>query len=268
MCGRFVLTLDRPLIMGILNVTPDSFSDGAAHASPESAVHHAKQMIDEGADILDIGGESTRPGADPVPPEVEARRVLPVLQALRDAGVPLSVDTRRPEVMRAVLEAGADMINDVMGFRAAGAIGAVKASRCAVVAMHMQGEPATMQHAPHYDDVVTEVRDFLQARTHALQSAGISVDRIVLDPGFGFGKTFEHNVDLMRGLSDIAALPVPLLVGVSRKGMIGKITGRALGERMVGSVAAALVAVAKGAQIVRVHDVAATRDALAVWTAL
>lgn len=267
-CGRFRLSGRRALVMGVLNVTPDSFSDGGRHATTQAAIDHAGRLIDEGADLIDIGGESTRPGSTPVPPDEEAARVLPVLRALRDAGVPISVDTRRPGLMRAALDEGADMINDIEGFRAPGAIDAVRGSACAVVAMHMQGEPATMQQAPAYGDVVAEVRDFLRERLGALRAAGIADDRIVLDPGFGFGKTFDHNVALMRALPELAALGAPLLVGVSRKGMVGKLTGRAPADRVAGSVAAALAAVARGARIVRVHDVAATRDALTVWAAI
>ena len=267
-CGRFRLAPDRTLVMGVVNVTPDSFSDGGRHAGTQAAVAHALRLVEEGADMLDIGGESTRPGAAPVPPDEEAARVLPVVRALRDAGVPISVDTRRPALMRAVLAEGADMINDIEGFRGPKALDAVRDADCALVAMHMQGEPATMQDAPVYADVVAEVAAFLRQRREALLAVGVAADRIVLDPGFGFGKTFEHNLALMRALPRLAALGAPLLVGVSRKGMIGRLTGRPVGERDAGSVAAALAAVACGARIVRVHDVAAMRDALAVWQAV
>ncbi|HLT26757.1 MAG TPA: dihydropteroate synthase [Zeimonas sp.] len=267
-CGRFVLSLERPLVMGVLNVTPDSFSDGGRHASLEAATRHARRLIDEGADLLDIGGESTRPGAAPVPPDEEIRRVVPVLDALRDCGRPLSVDTRRPEVMRAALEHGADLINDIDALQASGALDAVRASDCAVCLMHMQGEPGTMQQAPHYDDVVGEVEDFLAGRVSAAVEGGIDRDRIVIDPGIGFGKTLRHNLQLLGALDELAALGLPVLVGVSRKSMIGALTGRDVDHRLAGSLSAMLAAVLRGARIVRVHDVAETRDALRVWQAI
>lgn len=267
-CGRFVLSLERPLVMGVLNVTPDSFSDGGRHASLEAATRHARRLIDEGADLLDIGGESTRPGAAPVPPDEEIRRVVPVLDALRDCGRPLSVDTRRPEVMRAALEHGADLINDIDALQASGALDAVRASDCAVCLMHMQGEPGTMQQAPHYDDVVGEVEDFLAGRVSAAVEGGIDRDRIVIDPGIGFGKTLRHNLQLLGALDELAALGLPVLVGVSRKSMIGVLTGRDVDHRLAGSLSAMLAAVLRGARIVRVHDVAETRDALRVWQAI
>lgn len=267
-CGRFRLTLDRPLIMGVINVTPDSFSDGGLYLSMAAAVAHARQLIAEGADLLDVGGESTRPGAAPVTLEEERRRVLPVLEALAGAGVPLSVDTQKPELMRAAVAAGAAMVNDVNGFQAPGALAAVADSNCAICIMHKQGDPQTMQQAPQYADVVTEVRGYLGERIATAERAGIARDRIVVDPGFGFGKTLDHNLELLRRLDEIAALGVPVLAGLSRKSMIGKLTGREAGDRLAGSVAAALFAVQRGAAIVRVHDVAATRDALAVWNAV
>ncbi len=267
-CGNFRLALDRPLLMGVVNVTPDSFSDGGHHFRSDAAVAHARRLIDEGADLLDIGGESTRPGAAPVSLDEERRRVLPVLEALAAAGVPLSVDTRKPELMGEAAEAGAAMINDVNGFEAPGALAAVAGSDCAICIMHKQGDPQTMQRAPQYGDVVAEVHAYLQQRAAAAELAGIARERIVIDPGFGFGKTLEHNLELLRRLDTIVALAVPVLAGLSRKSMIGKLTGRDAGDRLAGSIAAALYAVQRGAAIVRVHDVAATRDALAVWRAL
>jgi dihydropteroate synthase len=258
----------RPLLMGIVNVTPDSFHDGGRYAAAADAVAHGRRLIEEGADILDLGGESTRPGATPVSVEEELARVLPVLRALRDAGVPISVDTRHPEVMRAALAAGAAMINDVEALRAPGAIEAVSATDASVCLMHMRGEPRTMQQAPGYADVVAEVTAFLRQRIEACVAAGIGRERIVVDPGFGFGKRFEDNLALARALPRLAAL-APVLVGFSRKSMIGAMTGRAASaERLAGSLAAALWAARQGAAILRVHDVAATRDALAVWRQL
>ncbi|MEY3721098.1 MAG: 7,8-dihydropteroate synthase protein [Pseudomonadota bacterium] len=271
-CGRYRLLIDgpafRPLVMGVLNVTPDSFSDGGRFASLDAAITQAEQMIEAGADIIDIGGESTRPGAPPVPVEEELRRVMPVIYALRDAGKPLSVDTRRPEVMREVLEAEVDMINDINGFRAEGSLRLLRDSDCALCIMHMQGEPQTMQQDPHYDDVCGEVRDFLAQRCDDAVNAGISRQRLCVDPGFGFGKTLEHNLTLLSQLGNMQdELGVPLLAGLSRKSMIGKLTGKPAAERMAGSIAAALFAAQQGARIVRVHDVAETVDALRVWQA-
>ncbi|SAI23249.1 dihydropteroate synthase [Bordetella trematum] len=253
--------------MGIVNVTPDSFSDGGRHDAPQAAVAHAQQLIVEGADILDLGGESTRPGAPAVPAAEELRRLLPVLAALRDCGVPLSVDTFKPEVMRAVLDAGADMINDIYGFRQPGAIEAVAASHCGLCLMHMQGEPRTMQNHPEYADLRGEVEDFLLTQARALRAAGVAPQRIMLDPGFGFGKTMDQNYQLLRDLAGLGS-PYPLLVGVSRKSMIGAATGRAVDQRLPGSLAAALAGAARGAAVLRVHDVAATVDALKVWRAV
>jgi dihydropteroate synthase len=258
----------RPLLMGIVNVTPDSFHDGGSFAAPGAAIAHARRLIDEGADLLDLGGESTRPGAQPVPAEQELARVLPVLEAVRGLGVPVSVDTRQPAVMRAVLAAGAAMINDVNALRAPGAVEAVVGTDASVCLMHMLGEPRTMQQAPRYADVVGEVTAFLAARIEACLAAGIDRRRIVVDPGFGFGKCFEDNLALARSLPAIGEL-APVLVGLSRKSMIGAMTGRAAtADRLAGSVAAALWAARHGASILRVHDVAATRDALAVWRQL
>jgi dihydropteroate synthase len=254
--------------MGILNVTPDSFSDGNAFLTVDQAVAHARMLIDEGAHILDIGGESTRPGALPVALEEERRRVLPVLERLADCGVPLSVDTQKPELMREAIAAGASMINDINALTHAGALETVAATSAAVCMMHKQGDPQTMQSAPRYDDVVSDVRDYLVMRIDAAERAGIGRERLVIDPGFGFGKSFEHNLALLRGLAQIAALDVPVLAGLSRKSMLGKITGREPRERVFASIAAAMIAVEKGARIVRVHDVAAMHDALAVWAAV
>jgi len=267
-CGKFSLDLSRPLIMGVVNITPDSFSDGGLYLDPKQAVARARQLIGEGADILDIGGESTRPGAAPVSLEDERRRVLPVLEQLAAGNVPVSVDTRKPALMREAITAGAAMVNDVTALSAPGALEAVAKSPAAVCLMHMQGEPGTMQANPSYRDVVAEVRDYLAGRVAAAQAAGIARDRIVVDPGFGFGKTVEHNLALLRALSELRPLGGALLAGISRKAMLGKLTGREPQERVHASVAAALVAVQNGAHIVRVHDVAATRDALAVWTAV
>lgn len=271
-CGRFRLVIDgpsfRPLVMGVLNVTPDSFSDGGRFASLDAAITQAERMIESGVDIIDIGGESTRPGAPPVSVAEELRRVMPVIYALRDAGKPLSVDTRRPEVMREAIEAGADMINDINGFRSGGSLSLLRDSDCALCIMHMQGEPQTMQQDPHYDDVFAEISGFLMQRCQEAVASGISRQRLCIDPGFGFGKTLEHNLALLGRLGEMqAALGLPLLAGLSRKSMIGKLTGKPPAERMAGSVAAALFAAQQGARIVRVHDVAETVDALRVWQA-
>ena len=265
-CAGRELRLDRPRIAGIVNVTPDSFSgDGRAFAV--AAVDHGLRLAGEGADLLDIGGESTRPGAQPVSTEEEIARVVPVVEALaKQTTLPISIDTSKPEVMRAAVAAGAGMINDVYALRLDGALDAAAALKIPVCLMHMQGEPRTMQNAPHYDDVVSDVRRFLAERIFACEMSGIDKKRIVADPGFGFGKTLEHNLALLANLDQLGALGVPLLVGLSRKAMIGTLTGRENhADRAVGSAAAAMLAVQKGAAIVRVHDVAATRDVLAVW---
>jgi dihydropteroate synthase len=264
-CGRFELGLERPLVMGVVNVTPDSFSDGGKFLDAQAAVAHARLLIDEGADLLDVGGESTRPGAAPVPLEEELRRVLPVVEELR--AFPVSVDTRRPEVMRAALAAGAAMINDIQALRAPGALEAVARSDCGVCLMHMQGEPQTMQREPRYGDVVREVKDFLAGRIAACEQAGIARERLVADPGFGFGKTLEHNFALLKRLPELAGLGVPLAAGWSRKSSLGRLTGRDAGERLAGSLAAALLALLGGARILRVHDVKETRDAVLVFEA-
>ena len=267
-CGRFQLALDRPLIMGIVNLTPDSFSGDGLASDTAKAVAHARKQIDAGADLLDIGAESTRPGAIPTALEEELGRLLPVLDALADCGVPISVDTYKPEVMRAALAHGAAMINDICALRRPGALEIVAASDCAVCLMHMQGEPLTMQQHPVYADVVGEVRDFLAARVAAAMAAGIGRERLVLDPGFGFGKTLEHNLALLARLDETGCNGLPILAGMSRKTMLGAITGRPVNERVPVGIAAHLVAAQKGARILRVHDVAATRDALSVWQAV
>ncbi len=267
-CGKFRLSLARPLIMGVVNVTPDSFSDGGCFATTQTVVAHARKQIDEGADIIDVGGESTRPGARSVALDDERRRVLPVLEQLVSAAVPISVDTQKPTLMREAIAAGAAMINDVGALQMPDALEAVAASNVAVCLMHKQGTPADMQANPHYQDVVTEVFEFLSGRVRAVRAAGVAAERIAVDPGFGFGKTLEHNLELLRQLDRFSAIGVAVLAGVSRKSMLGAITGRDIDERVFASVAAALIAVGMGARIVRVHDVAATRDALAVWNAV
>jgi dihydropteroate synthase len=266
-CGRFALQLDRPLIMGVLNVTPDSFSDGGQFLDRDAALAQAHRMVEEGAAIIDVGGESSRPGAQPVSEDEELARVLPVLRALADLPLPVSVDTRRARVMREALDAGASMINDIEALSAPGALEAAAATGCAVCLMHKQGEPATMQRDPRYDDVVREVRDYLAGRLLAAQRAGIATDRLVADVGFGFGKTDRHNMELLRRLPEFGALGVPLLAGLSRKSTLGRITGRAPQERLAASLAAALLATQGGAKILRVHEVGPTRDVLAVWQA-
>jgi dihydropteroate synthase len=254
--------------MGIVNLTDNSFSGDGLRGQVAQAVAQGLRMVEEGADILDLGAESSRPGAKSVSAQQEMDRLLPVLEGLRDRGVPLSVDTVKPEVMRAAIMAGADMINDIAALTAPGALEVVAGSQAAVCLMHMQGEPRTMQADPSYTDVVTEVANYLSGRVAACEQAGIARDRIVIDPGFGFGKTLGHNLALLRQLSRFVETELPVLVGLSRKSMFALITGRPPGERVHASVAAALLAVRRGAAIVRVHDVAATRDALAVWQAI
>jgi dihydropteroate synthase len=270
-CGRFRLPMAqgrRPLVMGILNVTPDSFSDGGRHAQLEFALSHAEQMIADGVDIIDIGGESTRPGIAPLSLEQELERVMPIIYALRDCGKPLSIDTYKPAVMREALLAEVDMINDINGFRAEGAIDAVRDSEAGLCVMHMQGQPQTMQQEPDYDDVVREVGDFLQQQVLQMCDEGIARERICIDPGFGFGKTLAHNLALLQHTRQlIDRLGLPLLAGMSRKSMIGAVTGKPLDKRMAGSVGAALAAAQQGAMIIRVHDVAETVDALTMWQA-
>ena len=272
-CGRFRYPLNeaqpKTLVMGILNITPDSFSDGGKYLNLESAIARAEQMIEDGVDIIDIGGESSRPGSQPLSLNQELDRVMPVIYALRDCGKPLSIDTYKPEVMREALLAGADMINDIQGFRSVAAIAALQDSDAGLCVMHMQNQPATMQASPAYVDVNQDVQAFLSERLAALEQAGIERERICLDPGFGFGKTLAHNVAMFRHLPQLQAeLGLPLLVGVSRKTMLGELTGRAAPERMAASIAAALAARQRGAKIIRVHDVAETVDAYKVWDAL
>jgi len=268
-CGPYALTLDRPLIMGVVNLTSDSFSGDGVGSDVRAAIAHAEAQRAAGADILDLGAESSRPGAPPARAEEEIRRLLPVLGAVRDWGVPVSVDTTKPKVMRAAIDAGAALINDIAALRAPGALEVVARGEAGVCLMHMQGEPRTMQDAPQYDDVVAEVHAFLVGRVLACVAAGIAQSRLLIDPGFGFGKTLQHNYALLRELDRIAQIGVPVLAGLSRKSMLGAVTGRENGlARMPASVAAAVLAVERGARIVRVHDVAATRDALAVWNAM
>ncbi len=268
-CAGRPLRLDRTRILGVVNVTPDSFSDSGAHADTDAAVAHGLRLVEEGADALDIGGESTRPGAGEVSAKEEIARVVPVIERLaREVQVPISVDTSKPEVMRAAVAAGAGMINDVHALRREGALETAAELGVPVVLMHMQGEPRTMQDAPHYDDVVGEVRRFLADRIFACELAGLPKTRIVVDPGFGFGKTLEHNLTLLARLDAFADLGVPLLAGMSRKRMIGELTGREPLDRTAGSAAAHLLAAERGAMLLRSHEVPALRDALALWNAL
>ncbi|WP_154678064.1 dihydropteroate synthase [Paraburkholderia nodosa] len=275
-CGRFTLTFERPLVMGILNATPDSFSDGGRYIAFGDALRRAEQMMLDGVDIIDIGGESTRPGAPPVPLDEELERVIPLVEKLKGANLPLSIDTYKPEVMRAALAAGADMINDIWGFRMPGAIEAVRESNCGLCVMHMLGEPQTMQLGePDYVDVVREVREFLAGRCAELEAAGVAKARISVDPGFGFGKSVvEHNYALLAHLPETApevaagVAPYPILVGMSRKSMLGALVNRPAPERVAASVGAAVCAAERGAAIIRVHDVAPTVDALKIWVAM
>ena len=269
-CNGRTLRLDVPRVMGIVNVTPDSFSDGGAHDDVDAAVAHGVKLVEEGADILDIGGESTRPGADEVAVAEELRRVIPVIERLAaQVAVPISIDTSKPEVMRAAVAAGAGMINDVCGLRREGALDAAASLGVPVVLMHMQGEPRSMQDAPDYDDVVAEVHRFLAERIFVAEMAGIAKKNLLVDPGFGFGKDTRHNLQLLAQLQRFTELGVPVLAGLSRKKTIGELTGRAEPrERAAGSVAAHLIAAQRGAMLLRVHDVAATVDALKVWNAL
>jgi dihydropteroate synthase len=265
-CAGRPLELDRPRIAGIVNVTPDSFSDGGQFLDPARAIEHGLKLAAEGADLLDIGGESTRPGARPISADEEIARVVPVIEALaRRSAIPIAIDTSKPQVMRAAIAAGAGMINDVYALRRDGALDAAAELKVPVCLMHMLGEPGTMQDDPRYDDVVGDVKRFLADRIFSCEMAGIDKKRLLIDPGFGFGKTLEHNLALLRALDQFATFGVPLFVGLSRKGMIGQLTGREIDQRVAGSTAAALIAVQNGAKIVRVHDVAATCDVLAVW---
>lgn len=268
-CNGRALALDRPRISGIVNVTPDSFSDGGRFLDPARAIEHGLHLVAQGADLLDIGGESTRPGADEVSALDEIARVVPVIEGLaRQTNVPIAIDTSKPEVMQAAVAAGAGLVNDVYALRRDGALDMAAALGVPVCVMHMQGEPRTMQDAPHYDDVVADVHRFLAERLFACQMAGIDKKKILVDPGFGFGKTLEQNLTLLRGLDRFPEL-APVMVGLSRKATIGTLTGRDLpADRAAGSAAAALIAVQRGAAIVRVHDIAITRDALAVWQGL
>ncbi len=269
LCGRFEFSLKRPLLMGVVNVTPDSFSDGGQHVDSSSAIAHAQKLVIEGADIIDIGGESTRPGALPVSIEQELARILPVMAAMRDCGAAISVDTCKPEVMQAALDAGADIINDVTGMRQPEAQRIVAAHpNCGVCLMHMQGEPHTMQSNPHYQNVVYEVQEALVAQAHLLERLGVKRARISLDPGLGFGKTLEHNYQLLHGLAQLVQSGYPVVLGASRKSLIGGVTGKPVDQRLSGSIAAALAGVARGVAVVRVHDVDATHDALKVWQAI
>lgn len=268
-CGRFTLPLDRPLIMGVVNITPDSFSDGGNFFEADRAIAHARRLVEDGADILDLGGESSRPGSAPVSLEEERRRVLPVLEKTVPLGVPVSIDTTKPDLMREAIANGAAVINDITALRSPGAIDAIVDSDAGVCLMHMQGNPRTMQDAPAYDDVVADVSEFLHGRARSLLDRGVSASRIVLDPGFGFGKNHQHNLDLLHALLRIGNGRFAVLAGLSRKSQLGRITGRTDAKSRLGSsIAAALAAVASGASIVRVHDVAETRDALLVWQAL
>ena len=268
-CAAKTLDLSTPVVMGVLNVTPDSFSDGGRFLSPAAAIEQGLRLAAEGAALIDVGGESTRPGAAPVSVAEELARVVPVVRALSERTTAvISVDTSKPQVMQAAAAAGAGLINDVRALREPGALAAARASGCAVCLMHMQGEPGTMQQAPSYRDVLTEVQAFLGERVDACLAAGLQPDQLLIDPGFGFGKTFEHNLTLLRGLAELARADVPLAVGLSRKALLGKLTGRATHERLYGSVALAVIAALHGARLIRAHDVAATVDALKVVAAL
>ncbi len=267
-CGKFQLDLSTPKVMGIVNVTPDSFSDGGRFSSTDKAIAHAHDLVAQGADILDIGGESTRPGATPVPLDEELNRVIPVIEGLAGIGIPLSIDTYKPEVMREAIKAGVDIVNDVCALQEPQALEIVAASDVGVCLMHMQGRPQNMQQDPQYQDVVKEVCDFLQARLAAAEQAGIAKTRITLDPGFGFGKRTAHNLALLEGLSTLQKLGAPLLIGLSRKSLLGQVAGADVKERLYASLAASVIAVMKGANIVRVHDVKATVEALKVASAV
>lgn len=264
-----MLSTNRPLIMGVINVTPDSFSDGGLYLSTQQAIAHGRNLIDEGADILDIGGESTRPGSQQVSIDEELKRIIPVLEALIVTNTPISIDTSKPEVMKYAIAAGAFMINDVNALRSPGALETVaQNNHVRICLMHMQGTPQGMQKNPEYKNIVSEVKDFLEQRIHAATTAGISEDRLIIDPGFGFGKTLQHNLALLNQMEHLTTLGVPVLAGLSRKSMLGTITGNSVDRRIHESVAAALLAVVKGAKIVRVHDVKASKDALAVYNAM
>ncbi len=268
-CAGKTLSFDIARVMGIVNVTPDSFSDGGRHGTTEAAIAHGLRLVNEGADVLDIGGESTRPGAEEISEEEELKRVIPVIEALaKQINIPIAIDTSKPGVMRAAVSAGASIINDVFALRRDDALDVAAELKVPVILMHMQGEPGSMQSAPRYDDAVTEVHSFLTQRIFACEMAGISKKNIVIDPGFGFGKSLEHNLALLAQLQRFVELGVPVLAGLSRKSMIGTLTGRDVNDRVSGSVAAALIAAQNGAKIIRVHDVAATVDALKIWNAV
>ena len=271
-CGRFLFDFtkrQRPIVMGILNATPDSFSDGGKYRTPKDAIAQAELMIAGGVDLIDIGGESTRPGAEPVALQEELDRVLPVVEALLDCGVPLSIDTYKSETMRHALHAGVDCVNDIWALRQDGAVDAVLESNdCGVVLMHMQRDPLTMQFNPDYQDVIVEVKQFLEDRVDLLIANGVAQNRIAIDPGFGFGKSLEHNVNMLANFGDFSTLGLPVLAGISRKSMLGKLTGKDTNDRLAASIAAAIMAADRGAKIVRVHDVAQTVDALKLWEAV
>lgn len=268
-CGRFNFKRSHPILMGIVNVTPDSFSDGGVYLAAETAISHAKQLIQQGAKIIDIGGESTRPGADTVPAEQEIARITPVLDALRHADVALSIDTRKPEVMQFALDQGADMINDIAGFRSPQSRQIVSQHpNCGLCIMHMQGEPSTMQHNPQYDQIVFDVVESLKHDAQGLMHMGVNPNRILVDPGFGFGKTLDHNYSLLAHLDQLVGLGFPVLVGLSRKSMLGLVLDKPVDQRLAGSIAGALIAINKGALVLRVHDVDATNDALKIWQAV
>jgi dihydropteroate synthase len=268
-CRSRTLDLSRPIVMGVLNVTPDSFSDGGRYERSDRAIEHAIEMVEHGAALIDVGGESTRPGAEPVSEDEELGRVIPIIRALTQRlEIPISIDTSKPGVMTAAIEAGAELINDVYALRAPGALEAAAGSGAAVCLMHMHGEPRTMQSAPQYGDVVAEVRDFLQQRVETCLRAGISLDRLLIDPGIGFGKRLEHNLALLASIAELDVFERPILIGVSRKSMFGALLGRAVDERLPGALAVAIASVLAGARIIRTHDVRETVDALATVMAL
>ena len=271
-CGRFLFDFTQrqyPIVMGILNATPDSFSDGGMFRTPQDALAQAERMIANGVDLIDIGGESTRPGAEPVALQEELDRVLPVIEALKNCGVALSIDTYKAETMRQALHAGVDCVNDVWALRQEGAVNAVlESSNCGIVLMHMQRDPLTMQFDPEYQDVIAEVSSFLKERAQVLIKAGVEANRIAIDPGFGFGKSLEHNLNMLKNFADFSKVGFPVLAGISRKSMLGKLTGKNTNERIAPSVAAAIMAADRGARIVRVHDVPETVDAFKLWGAI
>lgn len=266
-CGRYRICSNRPLIMGILNLTPDSFSDGGRYTNTDLAIQAAHDMIDAGADMIDIGAESSRPGAIPISLSEELARLLPIVEALQNCGKPLSIDTYKPDVMRAVLDIGVDVINDIHALSMPGAINAISNAHCAIVLMHMQGVPQHMQYQPHYQNIVAEVKQFFQVRLSDLEKASINRARMILDPGFGFGKTLTHNLQLLKHLNSFEQFELPILVGLSRKSMLGELTGQPIMQREFASISAALLAIQQNASILRVHNVSATRDALKIWAA-